>query len=84
MKDTSKAGTLNTNDWKQAGRAALVWSIPVLLLYVSSVLAILQMEGHTFDWSDLIPSKFTTGSIVTWFFMQVQGVLLRLASEGKQ
>lgn len=70
--------TLTAADWHAGAKAAVVWAAPVLLLYVTSVLGTVQAQGHTFAWSDLIPSTMTVGGIVTWGLMQAQGMLLRL------
>lgn len=75
---------LDKKDWRDAGKAAIVWFAPVALLYISAVLGVLQVEGHTFSVSDLVPSTFTIGSVVTWGLMQVQGLLLRWVADGKR
>ena len=70
--------SLNKADWKAGLKAAVVWSAPMLLLYVNSVLGAIQQANHAFAWGDLVPSTFTWGAIVGWALMQVQGMLLRL------
>lgn len=69
---------LNSQDWRAGAKAALVWAAPVALLYVNSTIGIIQQEGHVFAFKDLIPTTFMWGGIVTWFLMQVQGMLIRL------
>jgi hypothetical protein len=74
----SEQMTLDKKDWKAIGKSALVWSAPVLLIYVTAVMGVLQTEGHVFSFRDFIPSTFTQGGIATWFISQVQGALIRL------
>ena len=73
----SKAGSLNISDWRAAGNAAVVWSAPVLLMYITAVLGRIQMQGHDISINDFVPSTLTIGAIVGWFLMQIQGLLIR-------
>lgn len=73
---------MNKSDWQEAAHAALVWASAPALIYVTSILGVLQAQNHVFSWNDLVPSTFTQGGIVTWFLMQVQGVLIRFSREG--
>ena len=74
---------LTKSDWKKQGKAAVVWSAPVLLMYLSAVLGVLQVEGHTWNIQDLIPSSYTVGGIIVWALSQVQGIILRWVNESK-
>lgn len=73
----SKKFTMSTTDWKKAGVTALqFFSIP-LGFYATAVLGIIQLDNHHFSLADLIPSSFVINSIVTWFFMQLLGIVKR-------
>lgn len=76
----SKPGEMNKEDWKKAGKAAVIWFAPVVLIYLGAVLGNLQQEGHVFMLKDFIPSTFTQGAIATWFVSQLQGLFLRWSS----
>lgn len=79
----SKRWTLNSEDWRKAGISALeFFSIPVGF-YITAVLGILQLQGHAFNFTDLIPSTLTVNAIVTWAFMQLLGLFKRYNSGSK-
>lgn len=64
-------------DWKKAGKSAVVFLAPVLLVYLSAVLGVFQIEGHHFKLSDLIPSQLVIDGSIFWLLNQIQGVIMR-------
>ena len=73
----SKQFSLSKEDWQSAGKAAIVWFTPVLLVYLSAVLGLLQIDGHHFSIEDLIPSQLVIDGSVFWVLSQIQGILIR-------
>ncbi len=69
---------LNKTDIKNQLRAALKWSAPVLLMYITSVIGAIQVPGHNIGLNDFIPTTLTIGGIVAWLLMQAQGLLIKL------
>ena len=81
--EVSPRGTLTINDWKKQGKAAVVWFAPVLLMYITAVLGVIQAEGHNIHYRDFVPSTMTVGAGVGWFLSQIQGIILRWQNETK-
>lgn len=79
----SEMMVLDKRDWQKAGKSAIVWFAPVALLYISAVLGVLQVEGHTFNIKDFIPSSYTTGGMIAWGLGRIQDILLRWSNETK-
>ncbi len=77
MKDTSKSYTLNKNDWRQALRRGALFLAPLALIYITQITGALQQEGYVFNVKDLIPSTFTQGAIVLYFFNRLTDLINR-------
>lgn len=77
MVKTSPQFEMNKTDWQKAAKSAVVYFAPVLLIYVSGVLGVLQFEGHHFSPKDLIPSQLVIDGSIIWGMMQIQGILIR-------
>lgn len=75
--EPSKGGSLNKQDLAKQAKAAVVWSAAPILMYLTAVLGVIQLQGHHFVLKDLVPSDITIGGIVAWALMQVQGLIIR-------
>lgn len=73
----SKQFSLNASDLQKQLKSALIYSAPVVLLYISPLLAALQKEGHQIAVSDFYITKTTLNAIIVWALMQVEGLLIR-------
>lgn len=84
MSNMSKARSLDTNDFTKQAKSALIYFIPVFLMYVSPVVAELQKEGHIVSLTDfaLTPPRVT--AILLWVMMQLEGLLIRWAAGSKK
>lgn len=54
---------LDTTDWKNIYHSALVWLIPLGLIYLLQIQAVLQANNITIKTEDFIPTTFTWGAI---------------------
>lgn len=62
----SQAGTLNSTDIQNWAKNLLVFLAPVIILYLTSVLAVVQFPGHVVKLVDFIPNSVTVGGIVVY------------------
>lgn len=73
---------MSPTDWKKRAKSAVVYFAPILLMYISGVLGVLQLPNHHFRVQDLIPSQLVIDGSITWAFMQIQGTIMAWA-DGK-
>lgn len=76
-KPTSVGGDLNKKDFRNQARTALKYFAVPLGFYITMVLGRIQLENHHFNLQDFVPSTLVYNSIATWFFMQLNGLVLK-------
>lgn len=76
----SDARSLEKEDWIAQGKMAVVYLAPVILIYISPILAELQKAGHVISPEDfaLTPARITAISV--WVLSQLEGLLIRWAA----
>lgn len=62
--DKSAKYSLNTKDWQSVLKSALVWLVPLGLIYIGQIQAILQNNHITIKLQEFLPTTFTWGAIV--------------------
>ena len=62
----SEAYSLAAADFQKWGRNLLLFLIPVILIYITFVIAAINDAGGTFSFSDLIPNAITVGAMVLY------------------
>ena len=75
--------SLNTRDWKQVLKSALVWLVPLGLIYIAQIQAILQNNGITIKLEDFIPTTFTWGAIVHYVTNRLYDIGQKFLSTNK-
>lgn len=75
-KPTSNGGELNAIDVKNQLRAALMWLVPLGLLYLDQVRALWQVNS-SLEMKDLIPTPVTIGGMQLYIMNQLYGLFNR-------
>ena len=76
--EISEARSLTRHDLSSWLKTAIVFTIPVWLIYFTAVQAAFS---NGFEWSDFIPNQLTQGSIVGWVLSQVLALLRKWGTE---
>ena len=66
MGDQSDKFTMNRDDWENWLHNAKLFTVPVITLYLTTVLGTISQDGHVFSITDLYLTKFMQGGIAIY------------------
>jgi hypothetical protein len=69
--------TLNKQDFKDAVINALWFTAPVILIYLYSILDVLQQPEYVFSFDAFIPSNATVIAMIVWLLNRAVDVFRR-------
>lgn len=70
--------TLNTVQQHKWVKNFLVFLAPVGVIYLTTIIGAISVEGHAFSFKDLVPTTFAQGGIVLWFLNTALDYLRKL------
>lgn len=80
---TGDSNTLIQRDWNKWFKNTILFIIPVLILYITSISALLNTSDRTFELKDLIPSQMVWGGIAVYILSTLQDLYLKWSQETK-
>ena len=76
----SKQFSLNRADLAAAFKSALIFFAPVILIYLGSILLLLEQPSHMAKLADFLPNNATVIAIEVWILNQILGIFRRYIS----
>lgn len=76
----NNAGQLTTTDRKKWVKDTIRFVLGVLIIYLTSLVVIVNQPGHELVLNDLKPTSLVIGSILTWIIASLQNLVTKYLS----
>lgn len=74
----SRSGTLNSTDIKNWSTNLLIFIAPIVMLYITGVLGIIQLHGHVITLTDFIPNNVSLIGMLVYLLNAVLDLFRKL------
>lgn len=78
---TGDSNTLIKRDWERWFRNVAVFTIPLAIVYLTSIMGLLNQGDRVFQLKDLIPNQMTLGALTLYILNALQDLYLKWSNE---